>query len=45
MIPLSYNFRSIFRRRFVAIATSVGLGLVVFVFAAVTWWRAASRRP
>lgn len=35
MIPLSYSFRSIFRRRFSAIATSVGLGLVVFVFAAV----------
>ncbi len=35
MIPLSYNFRSIFRRRVTAIATSLGLGLVVFVFAAV----------
>jgi len=35
MIPLSYNFRSIFRRRVTAIATSMGLGLVVFVFAAV----------
>jgi len=35
MIPLSYNFRSIFRRRFTAIATSAGLGLVVLVFAAL----------
>ena len=35
MIPLSYNFRSIFRRRVTAIATALGLGLVVFVFAAV----------
>lgn len=35
MIPLSYNLRSIFRRRFSAIATALGLGLVVFVFAAV----------
>ena len=35
MIPLSYNLRSIFRRRFSAVATAGGLGLVVFVFAAV----------
>ena len=35
MIPLSYNFRSILRRRFSAFATAFGLGLVVFVFAAV----------
>jgi putative ABC transport system permease protein len=35
MIPLSYNFRSILRRRFSATATAFGLGLVVFVFAAV----------
>jgi ABC-type antimicrobial peptide transport system permease subunit len=35
MIPLSYNVRSILRRRFSAVATAVGLGLVVFVFAAV----------
>jgi ABC-type lipoprotein release transport system permease subunit len=35
MIPLSYNVRSIFRRRFSAFATAFGLGLVVFVFAAV----------
>ena len=35
MIPLSYNVRSILRRRFSAIATAAGLGLVVFVFAAV----------
>jgi ABC-type lipoprotein release transport system permease subunit len=35
MIPLSYSFRSIFRRRFTAFATAFGLGLVVFVFAAV----------
>jgi ABC-type lipoprotein release transport system permease subunit len=35
MIPLSYNLRSIFRRRFSAFATAFGLGLVVFVFAAV----------
>ncbi len=35
MIPLSYNVRSILRRRFTAGATAVGLGLVVFVFAAV----------
>lgn len=35
MIPLSYNFRSILRRRFSAFATAAGLGLVVFVFAAV----------
>ena len=35
MIPLSYSFRSIFRRRFTAVATALGLGLVVFVFAAV----------
>jgi len=33
MIPLAYNVRSILRRRFSATAT--GLGLVVFVFAAV----------
>ena len=35
MIPLSYNLRSILRRRFTAFATAGGLGLVVFVFAAV----------
>jgi ABC-type lipoprotein release transport system permease subunit len=35
MIPLSYSFRSIFRRRFTAFATTLGLGLVVFVFATV----------
>jgi len=35
MIPLSYNLRSILRRRFSAFATAFGLGLVVFVFAAV----------
>lgn len=35
MIPLSYNVRSILRRRFSAFATAIGLGLVVFVFAAV----------
>ena len=35
MIPLSYNVRSILRRRFSAVATAAGLGLVVFVFAAV----------
>jgi ABC-type antimicrobial peptide transport system permease subunit len=35
VIPLSYNFRSIFRRRVTALATALGLGLVVFVFAAV----------
>ena len=35
MIPLSYNVRSILRRRFSATATAFGLGLVVFVFAAV----------
>lgn len=35
MIPLSYNVRSILRRRFSALATASGLGLVVFVFAAV----------
>jgi len=34
MIPLSYNVRSILRRRFSALATAGGLGLVVFVFAA-----------
>ena len=35
MIPLSYSVRSILRRRFSAFATAGGLGLVVFVFAAV----------
>lgn len=35
MIPLSYNVRSILRRRFSAVATASGLALVVFVFAAV----------
>jgi ABC-type antimicrobial peptide transport system permease subunit len=35
MIPFSYNVRSILRRRVSAIATALGLGLVVFVFAAV----------
>jgi putative ABC transport system permease protein len=35
MIPLSYNLRSILRRRFSAFATAFGLGLVVFVFASV----------
>ncbi len=35
MIPLSYNVRSILRRRFTAATTAFGLGLVVFVFAAV----------
>jgi len=35
VIPFSYNVRSILRRRVSAIATIVGLGLVVFVFAAV----------
>src|SRR2546426_231477 len=35
VIPLSYNVRSILRRRFSAFAAAGGLGLVVFVFAAV----------
>src|SRR5258708_4337756 len=35
MIPFSYSFRSILRRRFSAFATAFGLGLVVFVLAAV----------
>jgi putative ABC transport system permease protein len=35
MIPFAYNVRSILRRRFTAVATAAGLGLVVFVFAAV----------
>jgi len=35
VIPLAYNVRSILRRRFSAFATVGGLGLVVFVFAAV----------
>jgi ABC-type antimicrobial peptide transport system permease subunit len=35
LIPFSYNVRSILRRRFTAAATAAGLGLVVFVFAAV----------
>jgi len=35
VIPFSYNVRSILRRRFSASATAFGLGLVVFVFAAV----------
>jgi putative ABC transport system permease protein len=35
VIPLSYNVRSILRRRFSAVATAGGLALVVFVFAAV----------
>ena len=35
MIPISYNVRSILRRRFTALATAFGLGLVVFVFASV----------
>jgi ABC-type antimicrobial peptide transport system permease subunit len=35
VIPLSYNVRSILRRRVSAVSTAVGLGLVVFVFAAV----------
>ncbi len=35
MIPLSYNVRSLLRRRFSAGVTVLGLGLVVFVFAAV----------
>jgi putative ABC transport system permease protein len=35
MIPLSYSARSILRRRFSAAATTFGLALVVFVFAAV----------
>jgi putative ABC transport system permease protein len=35
VIPLSYSVRSILRRRFSALATAGGLGLVVFVFAAV----------
>lgn len=35
MIPLSYSVRSILRRRFSALAAAGGLGLVVFVFAAV----------
>src|SRR6266446_3905499 len=35
VIPLSYNIRSILRRRFSAVATAGGFGLVVFVFAAV----------
>ncbi len=35
MIPLSYNVRSILRRRFSAAATAAALGLVVFVFAAM----------
>jgi len=35
VIPLSYSVRSILRRRFTAFATTLGLGLVVFVFAAV----------
>jgi putative ABC transport system permease protein len=35
MIPLAYSVRSILRRRFSAVATTFGLALVVFVFAAV----------
>jgi len=35
VIPLSYSVRSILRRRVSAVATALGLGLVVFVFAAV----------
>jgi len=35
VIPLSYNVRSILRRRFSAFAAAGGLALVVFVFAAV----------
>jgi putative ABC transport system permease protein len=35
VIPLSYSARSIVRRRFSAAATTFGLALVVFVFAAV----------
>jgi putative ABC transport system permease protein len=35
MIPFAYNVRSILRRRVSAVATALGLGLVVFVFAAV----------
>src|SRR2546427_12490481 len=35
VIPRAYNVRSILRRRFSAFATVGGLGLVVFVFAAV----------
>ncbi len=35
MIPLAYDVRSILRRRLSAFATAFGLGLVVFVFAAV----------
>ncbi|GAC1549392.1 MAG: hypothetical protein NVS2B9_16000 [Myxococcales bacterium] len=43
MIPLSYNLRSILRRRLTALATAAGLGLVVFVFAAVLMLRAGVR--
>jgi putative ABC transport system permease protein len=35
MIPFAYNVRSILRRRVSAVATALGLALVVFVFAAV----------
>ena len=35
MIPLYYNYRSLFARRLSTGATVVGLALVVFVFAAV----------
>ena len=44
MIPLSYNIRSILRRRFSAFATAIGLGLVVFVFAAVLMLDAGLRK-
>ncbi|HEY6878201.1 MAG TPA: ABC transporter permease [Polyangiales bacterium] len=36
MIPLSYNVRSLTVRKTTTLATAVGIGLVVFVFAAVS---------
>jgi putative ABC transport system permease protein len=36
MIPLSYNVRSLMVRKTTTLATAIGIGLVVFVFAAVS---------
>ncbi len=44
MIPLSYNVRSLFVRKSTTLATALGIGLVVFVFASVLMLNSGIKR-
>jgi putative ABC transport system permease protein len=44
MIPISYNVRSLFVRKSTTLATALGIGLVVFVFASVLMLNAGIKR-